>query len=130
MKKKRNFLIIILPVVLFIGLISWFIYYFQYDLQSVPKEGEVIAVVESPNKQYVMTVKKNSAGASSMFWNLVGILDNRANNTEKIIYWDEGSKAKVTWVDEKTVVINGVELNIEKDTFDYRHDKKDNESDN
>lgn len=106
------------------GLISWLYYYLDYDLQRLSKEGEVIAIAESPKKKYVFVVKKNSAGASSMFWNLIGIVGDRTNKTEMIIYWDEGSEAKVTWVDEKTVIINGVELNIEKDTFDYRHDKK------
>jgi hypothetical protein len=120
---KPKFLIIISLAVVVIGLISWLYYYLSYDLQRLSKAGEVIAIAESPNKKYVITVKKNSAGASSMSWNLVGIVGDRTNK-EKIIYWDEGSEAKVKWIDEKTVIINDVELNIEKDTYDYRHDKK------
>ena len=46
------------------------------------------------------------------------------NNTgkEKNIYWQyRCTEANIVWLDEDTVQINGIELNVKRDTYDYRH---------
>ena len=45
------------------------------------------------------------------------------NKTEKVrnIYWNyHCSTADIEWVDDKTVIINGIELDVTKDLYDYR----------
>ena len=41
---------------------------------------------------------------------------------EKNIYWNyHCTEAKIEWSDEDTVIINGIELNVTNDTYDYRN---------
>ena len=78
--------------------------------------------VSSADGNYTVSAYLNDGGATTGYAILCSVRNNKTNK-EKNIYWNyRCTKADVNWISEKTVIINGVELNVDKDTYDYRND--------
>ena len=109
-----------LILLLVISILGYGIYWAFYDVQRI--EGhEVIQEVSSPNGTYTITGYLNNGGATTDYAVLCSVKTS-GQNKEKNIYWKyHCDEANIAWVDEYTVQINGVALNIKKDTYDYRH---------
>ena len=118
---KKTLIIAGLVLLFVISLLGYGIYWAFYDIQRIEGQ-EILQEVSSPNGTYTVTAYLNNGGATTDYAVLCSVKTN-GSHKEKNIYWQyrcEG--ASIVWVDEHTVRINGVELNVNKDTYDYRHD--------
>ncbi len=96
------------------------IFYFFFCLQCVPT-GELIGQFNSQNQEYAINIYRSNGGATVDFAIRGEAQDNKKNKKIKTIYWGYNQyEAEVTWIDDKTVVINGHKLNIFTDTYDWR----------
>lgn len=80
-----------------------------YEMQSIKSpRGKYMAVssMYDHKKEYIVIVK---------------IIDLN-NDKKRVVYMNEQSKlsVKMKWDSEKRISINGIKINIEKDTYDYR----------
>jgi len=118
---KRSFAITGLILLFVISIFGYGIYWAFYDIQRIEGQ-EVIHEVTSPNGTYTVTAYLNDGGATTGYAVLCSIKTSGRNN-EKNIYWQyHCENANIIWVDDQTVQINGVQLNVTRDTYDYRHD--------
>lgn len=118
---KRTLSIICIVLLVVISILGYGIYWAFYDIQRLEGQ-EVIQEVSSPNDTYTITAYLNNGGATTGYAVLCSVKNN-STGKEKNIYWQYScTKADIVWLDEETVQINGVELNVKKDTYDYRHD--------
>ncbi|MBR5316622.1 MAG: DUF5412 domain-containing protein [Lachnospiraceae bacterium] len=109
-----------LILLLIISISGYSIYWAFYDIQRI-KGQEIIQEIPSPNGTYTVTGYVNNGGATTDYAVLCSVKTN-AQNKEKNIYWQyHCNEADIAWLDEYTVQINGVALNVKKDTYDYRH---------
>ena len=121
----KKYMKIIIPIVIVFSLIIAFVIYgihwAFFDIQRIEGQ-EVIEEVISPNDNYTITAYLNNGGATSDYAVLCSVTDNQTGK-ERNIYWQyHCSEAEIEWKDEKTVIINGVELDVLKDSYDYRND--------
>lgn len=109
-------------MLIFMILLSGYgIYWAFYDIQRI-KGQEIIKEVPSPDGTYTVTAYLNNGGATTGYA-VLGSVKTNGKNKEKNIYWQyRCEEANITWIDEYTVQINGVVLNVKTDTYDYRHD--------
>lgn len=118
---KKTLSNIIIVILLIVSLLGYGFYWAFYDIQRI--EGhDVIAEVSSPNDTYTITAYLNNGGATTSYAVLCSVTNN-STGKEKNIYWQyRCEQVDIVWLDEETVQINGIELNVKKDTYDYRHD--------
>ncbi len=118
---KKALLIIGIVVLLVIAIVGYGIYWAFYDIQRINGQ-EIIQEVPSPNGTYTVTAYLNNGGATTDYAVLCSVKRTGLRN-EKNIYWQyHCTEADIVWIDEQTVQINGVRLNVKKDTYDYRYD--------
>ncbi len=85
------------------------------------KGDEPIKSVSSPDNKYTVTAYLNNGGATTAYA-VLGTVKNNTTGIKRNIYWQYRCEdAEIEWVNGTTVVINGVELNVKKDTYDYRN---------
>ncbi len=117
-KKLLKKLLISVFVIIFIVVSG--IYYLFFDIQRFKGE-EILETVISPNNRYTVTAYLHNGGATVAYSVLGTVTDNKTG-LKCNIYWQyRCSDAEIEWIDETTVVINGVELNVKKDKYDWRH---------
>ncbi|MDR3614097.1 MAG: DUF5412 family protein [Candidatus Obscuribacterales bacterium] len=90
------------------------------SLDNLPN-GESLGRYPSPDKHYDLVVYRCSSTLSAHA--IRGAIMNNADfiRSYKNIYWSyPAEKADVQWLDNKTVKINGVTLDVERDRFDFR----------
>ena len=117
MKKVLKAIILIFLVVI-VGAYS--IHWAFFDIQRIDGQ-ELIKEVVSPDGKYTISAYLNNGGATTDYAVLCSVKNNE-NEKKKNIYWNyHCTEAKIEWNDEDTVTINGVELNIDKDIYDYRN---------
>ena len=112
--------IIVASILLIIlALISYGIYWAFFDMQRLDGQ-EVITVSDSPDSSYTVTAYLNNGGATTDYAVLCAVKNNKTGK-ERNIYWNyHCSTADIQWLDDKTVSINGIELDVTKDKYDYR----------
>ena len=117
----KKYMKIIVPVLLVVLLGIYAVNWAFFDIQRL--EGQkLIKEASSADGNYTVSAYLNDGGATTGYAVLCSVKNNRTNK-EKNIYWNyRCTKADINWIDEKTVIINGVELNVDKDTYDYRND--------
>ena len=120
MKKWLVPVIIVASILLIIlALISYGIYWAFFDMQRLDGQ-EVITVSDSPDSSYTVTAYLNNGGATTDYAVLCAVKNNKTGK-ERNIYWNyHCSTADIQWLDDKTVSINGIELDVTKDKYDYR----------
>ena len=117
----KKYLKIIIPVLLVILVVAYAVNWAFFDIQRI-KGQELIKEVSSPDGNYEISVYLNNGGATTDYAVLCTAKNNQTNK-EKNIYWNyHCTGAKIEWNSEDTVTINGIELNVNKDTYDYRND--------
>ncbi len=83
-------------------------------------EGELMHSISSPNGTYIINSYLVSGSATVDFCvrcEVVVISSGEKRN----IYWAyRCENADVTWIDDDNVVINGIELNVLTDSYDWR----------
>ena len=77
-----------------------------------PRE-ELISSLASPDGTHIMNVYKNSGGGTSD-WSTTIAIQDVATSKEKNVYfhYHEEAPDEAVWVDNDTVRINGMELNL------------------
>ncbi|MGG4395360.1 DUF5412 domain-containing protein [Paenibacillus thiaminolyticus] len=109
---------------LIVSLIVIYVYLKGFTLLLLPK-GELIAASDSPGNTYTLKIYLVNAGGATGGFAIRGELLNNKKGTHKNIYWQyREEKAKVEWIDESNLIINGKKLNVEQDIYDYRYDEK------
>jgi hypothetical protein len=115
LKKRRIFI----PL-LILGLLGYGFYWAFFDMSRLPK-GDIISEVTSPGGTYTVKAYVSSGGATTDNAVLGELNFNKENKKPKNIYWNyQEETAKIKWLDESTVIINGHKLSVPNVTFDYR----------
>ena len=117
----KKYLKIIIPVLLVALVVAYAVNWAFFDIQRLDGQ-KLLEKVSSPDGGYTVSAYLNDGGATTGYAVLCSVKNNETNK-EKNIYWNyRCTKADIDWISEDTVIINGVELNVDKDTYDYRND--------
>ncbi|WHY87350.1 DUF5412 domain-containing protein [Neobacillus novalis] len=118
---KKFFLLFGLICLLFIGTISYGVYWAFYDMERLPK-GEFLTEETSSDGQYTLKAYLTNGGATVSYAIRGELVFNEQSNKTKNIYWNYREQyATINWIDNDTVVINGHKLNVPNEKFDWRN---------
>lgn len=88
-------------------------------MENLP-HGEFIESSCSPNQHYVINAYLCSGNATTDFSIRCEVV-NKKTNEIKNIYWEYGKETvNIEWVNEQTVLINGKQLDVTTDIYDWR----------
>lgn len=117
---KKRHIAVAVPLVI-LALLVCGVYRLFFDIQHIKGQAEIAACV-SPDATYTVTAYRNNGGATTDFAVLCTVKNN-VTGKERNIYWNYHCRtADIRWLDRKTVCINGVELNVKWDSYDWRRD--------
>ena len=120
-KSRKYFIVICITIVGIVSGISYGINWAFYDIQRINGQ-EYITESTSPNGTYTVTAYLNNGGATTSYA-VLGTLKNNENGKIKNIYWKyRCEKADISWVNDETVKINEIQLNVKKEIYDYRRE--------
>jgi hypothetical protein len=92
-------------------------------MDTLPK-GDFLCSVESPTGAYTVkayVARGNATVADSV---RVEVIFKDSRSTSKNIYWQyREDTADMVWLDNQTVQINGVKLDVTKERYDFRRNK-------
>ena len=115
MKKKA-----IITAMITIALAGYAIYWAFYDMSRLPT-GELISEVQSPGGKYTLKSYRTDGGATTSYAIRGELNFNTENKKPKNIYWEyRVENSAVEWLDDDTVIINGVELDVPDEKYDFR----------
>lgn len=106
-KKLRIAMLLLIPIV--------FCFYL-WNPQRIRGE-EVIGVYPSPNDTYVLTTYLNSGNITTDFSVLGWVMNTKTNRSKNVYDKYHCNVSKVQWLDDTTVVINDVTINVKKDVY-------------
>jgi hypothetical protein len=90
------------------------------SMDYLPK-GDLMGSFESPDRTYVVNMYLTNCGATCAYA-VRGELIDSARSTKRNIYFKyKEQRAEVTWLDADTVVINGIELDVPHERYDWRN---------
>lgn len=119
--KKKSILIIFLSITILIGVIIYGIYWAFYDIQRIVGQ-KYITELTSPNGEYTVTAYLNDGGATTGYA-VLGELKNNNSGKTKNIYWKYNCEnAEISWINNETIKINGIQLNIKNEIYDFRRE--------
>jgi Family of unknown function (DUF5412) len=120
-KVKRKVRIFLSVIGLFIlSLIGYGIHWAFFDMERLPK-GTVLAEQVSPDGTYTVRAYLSDMGATTSDSVVGELIFNKEHNKAKHIYFQyKQHTAEIHWVDHDTVVINGVELDVPDEVYDWR----------
>ena len=119
-KRKKVVKISLVISLLFIGFAAYGVYWAFFDMNRLPT-GEYLTEETSPDGTYTL---KTYISVTSLSSNAVRgeLVYNKRNGKTKNIYWNyPESNAKIEWLDQRTVVINGHTLEIPSGKYDWRN---------
>jgi len=106
---------------LIVGIIGYAVYWAFFDLERLPK-GEFLTEQTSSDGKYTVKAYVSKGSAISADAVRGELVFNEQHNKTRNIYWNYREEtATITWIDENTVIINGHELDVPKDKFDFRN---------
>lgn len=118
-KQKKYIITIFIIVFIIIGGVSYIINWAFFDIQRINGQ-EYLDESTSPNGTYTVTAYLNNGGATTNYA-VLGTLKNNKNGKSKNIYWQyRCEKAEMEWLNDETIKINGIELNVKSEIYDYR----------
>jgi hypothetical protein len=128
--KRFSSLILKHPVIISLSIVflivfSVFGYIFHWAFYNTEKiePGEFISEETSPGGSYTVKTYLNNAGATVDYAVLGVLYFNKEDKDSKNIYWQyEETYGKINWLDDDTVNVNGIEINVPDEKYDYRHD--------
>lgn len=99
-----------------------FVYYAFFDISHFVGQQEQYTVI-SPDGKYEVVIYMNNGGATTDYA-LLCTVRSLETKRERNIYWDYPfNNPEVEWLDNQTVVINGIEVNAFSGIYDYRRGK-------
>ncbi|MFS0824650.1 DUF5412 family protein [Bacillus sp. 1P02SD] len=116
-KMKRPFSILLF-LILTVFCINWL--YFDY---SRFKE-EYLFESTSPKGTFTIKIYRSKTGKVSPYVVLGELVINKKNKETKYIYFDEVDHAKIEWLDDDTVLINNVPLELPEEYWHIREGLK------
>ena len=117
MKKKITLIAIII-----ISILTYGVYWAFFDMGRLPT-GESISEVQSPNGTYTVKAYLTDGGATVSYAIRGELNFNNSRKKPKNIYWNyREEKADIEWINDDTVVINGHELHVPDERFDFRRE--------
>ena len=117
----KKYFKIIIPIIIILAMLGYGVYWAFFDIQRLNGQ-EILQEISSPSGSNTVTVYLNNGGATTDYAVLCAVKNNKSGK-ERNIYWQyHCTNASVQWIDEDTVVINGKELDVWKDSYDYRND--------
>lgn len=119
---KRNKIVILL-ILSFVIIISLNISNRLRDKMNTLPKGEYMTESTSPSGDYTVKTYLCNGGAT-VDWAIRGELTiNSKFNKKRNIYWQyRTNESDITWKDNKTVVINGIDIDLPNGKYDYRVD--------
>lgn len=120
MSFKKHFIkILLIVLVLIIGII---IYHNFYNINNIAT-GCFREEIISPNGDYILKSYFVDGGSLSGDAMRVELVEISTKKTRNIYFNYPENKVEMKWLDDETVKINEVELNILKDTYDWRKNR-------
>lgn len=118
-KTKRSIIIICTIIAIMVGAAAYAINWAFFDIQRINGQ-KYLDESTSPNGTYTVTAYLNDGGATTGFA-VLGTLKNNKSGKIKNIYWQyRCGKADMEWLNNERIKINGVELNVKNEIYDYR----------
>lgn len=125
LKKEKNSaykkILIVLAIwgLLFTGVLGYGVYWVFFDWSRFKQERITESI--SPEGKYTVNAYLYNGGATTSYVVLGELVFNEENKKSKKIYWQyKEEKAVIEWIDDDTVLINGVQLELPHETYDYR----------
>lgn len=120
-KSRKNIITIGLIITILVGGMAYGVYWAFYDIQRI-KGQQYITESTSPDGTYTVSAYLNNGGATTSY-SVLGVLKNKINNKTKNIYWQyKCDKAEIEWINNDTIKINGIQLQVEHEVYDYRRE--------
>ena len=120
-KIKIISLVLAVPILLIGGLLSYVVYWAFFDMNRLPT-GDFLTEESSPDGKYTLKAYISDGGATTSYA-IRGELVLNDRNKKKNIYWNYREEtADISWINNSTVVINGHELEVSKDKYDFRRE--------
>lgn len=119
---KKVVMILLTVILSILGIAACGIYWVFYDMERLP-EGDFLTESTSPDGCYTLKAYVSDGGATTSYAVRGELNFNEGKRKPKNIYWQyKMETASIKWVDNDTVIINDVELDVPNDTYDYRKD--------
>ena len=116
--KGMGYFVLLIGTLLF-GLFM-IINYLFFNIDRVP-EGELLADKISPNGEYTVltyVINEHSTVAPAIRGE---VISHKENDKKRNLYWAyRKEKGEIEWINKHVVSINGIELDVRTDTYDYR----------
>jgi hypothetical protein len=94
--------------------------HFFFSMSNLP-DGEFLTESQSPTGEYTVKAYLSMSGATVADAVRGEVVYHQKKNRKKNIYWGyRKSTAEIVWIDDHTVSINGIELDVRKDVYDFR----------
>ena len=117
MKSKMTFLVLFLFIT---SLITVKIVFYP-SLNSVTlDEAEKVNEIKSPDNNYKLNIYLYGGVLLKWDYSYIGELENVKTSEKKNIIWLPPDPPDIQWIDNKTLIIGGEKVNINKDTYDLR----------
>lgn len=118
-KSKKYFITIVIIIAIMAGAIAYAVNWAFFNIQRISGQ-KYLTESTSPNGTYTVTAYLNNGGATTSYA-VLGTLKNNKNGKTKNIYWQyRCEKAEIEWLNDETIKMNGIELNVKNETYDYR----------
>ncbi|WP_139994698.1 DUF5412 domain-containing protein [Kurthia sp. Dielmo] len=119
-KRKKIIKISALIGVLLIGMIGYGMYWAFFDMNRLPV-GEYVTEKTSPDGTYTIKAYRTNAGATTSYSIRGELTFNNSTQKTKNIYWNNREDtAKINWLSNDKVVINGHTLEVPNEKYDFR----------
>ncbi len=87
--------------------------------------GEFLSSSDSPDGKYTVNAYIYRGSATEAETVRAELVDNDSGTQKNIYLKYREQSARCEWLDNTTVAINGIELDVRSDTYDWRRDKTD-----
>lgn len=105
-----------------VALISYGIYWAFYDMERLPK-GEFLTEEVSPDGKYTVKAYVTNGGTTVSYGVRAELVFNDSKKKPKTIYWNyREDSATITWLNDDTDSINGHELHVPDEKYDFRRE--------
>ncbi|MEC2078270.1 DUF5412 domain-containing protein [Metabacillus fastidiosus] len=117
---KKTLKVFLILGLLFSGIITYGVYWVFSDWSRF--KDELINQSSSPNGTYTINAYVSNGGATVSYTVLGELVFNKERKRSKKIYWQyREENAKIEWINDNTVIINNVQLELPNETYDYRN---------
>lgn len=90
-----------------------------YGMDNLPT-GELISSTTSPEKTYTVNAYCCSGNATTDFSVRCEVVNNTTKEKRNFYWMYHQSTVTPKWLNDKTIDINGIELNVKTDSYDWR----------